>query len=99
MAISDCVTAVSLIIAGDFGTCSPRLRTPPHRHLPPSNPLGALLALFHSLRDQTLMDRKVSTVTQCLPTLSTTHQDPHPRQHHHRPHKVPEGQRYPFHNS
>ena len=35
---------------------SPHLRTPPHRHLPPSNPPSAPLGQVLPLRDQTLMD-------------------------------------------
>lgn len=36
---------------------SPRLRTPPNRHLPPRNPLSAPLGQVLTLGDQTLMDR------------------------------------------
>jgi len=36
---------------------SPRLRTPPNRHLPPSNPLSAPLGQVLALGNQTLMDR------------------------------------------
>lgn len=35
----------------------PRLRTPPSRHLPPSDPLSAPLGQVLALGDQTLMDR------------------------------------------
>jgi len=35
----------------------PRLRTPPNRHLPPSDPLSAPLGEMLALGDQTLMDR------------------------------------------
>ena len=34
-----------------------------------------------------------------LPNAWATHQDPHPRQHHHRPRQIPGGQRHPFHKS
>jgi len=36
---------------------SPRLRTPPNRHLPPSNPLSAPLGQVLALGNQTLVDR------------------------------------------
>jgi len=36
---------------------SPRLRTPPNRHLPPSNPLSAPFGQMLALGDQTLMNR------------------------------------------
>ena len=35
----------------------PRFRTPPNRHLPPSDPLSASLGQVLALGDQTLMDR------------------------------------------
>lgn len=37
-------------------------------------------------------------MTQCLPTPSTTHQDPHPRQDHYRPHEIPESERHSLHD-
>ncbi len=36
---------------------SPHLRTPPNRHLTPSDPLSAPFGQVLALRDQTLMDR------------------------------------------
>jgi len=36
---------------------SPRLRTPPNRHLTPSDPLSAPLGQMLALGNQTLMDR------------------------------------------
>lgn len=36
---------------------SPRLRAPPNRHLPPSDPLGASLGQVLALGNQSLMDR------------------------------------------
>jgi len=44
--------------AGCLGVfCSPRLRTPPNRHLTPSDPLSAPLDQVLALGNQTLMDR------------------------------------------
>jgi len=55
--------------AGATQTPLPRLRTPPNRHLTPSNPLSAPLGQVLALGDQTLMDwtgQHRDAVSACL---------------------------------
>jgi len=56
LGVANCANSVS---SSHCGTISdlPRLRTPPNRHLTPSNPLSAPLGQMLALGDQTLMDR------------------------------------------
>jgi len=54
--VANCANSVS---SSHFGTISdlPRLRTPPNRHLQPSDPLSASLGQVLTLGNQTLMNR------------------------------------------
>ena len=47
----------------------PRLRTPPHRHLPPSDPPSAPLGQVLTLGNQTLMDRTGQRRDALVPDL------------------------------
>jgi len=54
--VANCANSVSSSHCGTI-TDSPRLRTPPNRHLTPSNPLSGPFGQMLTLGDQTHMDR------------------------------------------